>query len=60
MVIEYELNVTKKYREEIRGSIKMSVSRKDESEKPTTKCLLHPNGAHKTEDCQRFLDKNVP
>ena len=60
MVIEYGLNVTKKCREEFRGSIKMSVSRKDESEKPATKCLLHPNGAHKTEDCRLFLDKNVP
>ena len=37
----------------------MSVSRKDEPEKPVSKSLLHPNGAQKTEDCRLFLDKNV-
>ena len=59
MVIEYELNVNRECREDFRGSMKMSVSRKDEPEKPVTKSLLHPNDAQKTEDCRLFLDKNV-
>ena len=55
MDIKYELTLHRNYR----GRVKMSLSSKEETEKPVTKCLLDHNGAHKTEDCRLFGKKNV-
>ena len=59
MVIEYEINLTKRTRDDIKGNVKMTISKSEEADFPKNKCLLHPSGTHKTEDCRLFLDKNA-
>ena len=59
MVIEYEINLTKRNRDDIKGIVKMTISKGEEANFPKSKCLLHPSGTHKTEDCRLFLDKNA-
>ena len=59
MVIEYEINLTKRTRDDIKGNVKMTISKSEEADFSKNKCLLHPSGTHKTEDCRLFLDKNA-
>ena len=59
MVIEYEINLTKRTRDDIKGNVKMTISKNEEADFSKNKCLLHPSGTHKTEDCRLFLDKNA-
>ena len=57
MVIEYEINL-KRNRDDIKGNVKMTISKSEEAGFPKNKCLL-PSGTHKTEDCPLFLDENA-
>ena len=59
MVIEYEITLTKRNRDEFKGNVKMTISKNEETDISKIRCLLHPSGAHRTEECRLFLDKNV-
>ena len=40
MVIEYEINLTKRTRDDFKGNVKMTISKSEEADFPENKCLL--------------------
>ena len=59
MVVEYDLNLLKRNKEEVKANVRLNLVG-DSGQKPATpKCFLHPGSEHRTDECRLFLDKSV-
>ena len=51
--------MTKRNRDDIKGNVKMTISKSVVADFPKNKCFLQQSGTHKTEGFRLFLDKNA-